>query len=76
MAPLQVFPHAPQFLGSLPSGVQAPLQLVSPWGHAQAPPVQTEPAGHALPQLPQLFGSLESATQAPLHDVRPTAQGT
>jgi hypothetical protein len=67
-ARLHTLPQAPQFLGSVCSLTQAPLQLLRPAWHesVQAPAEQTKPPAQVKPHVPQFEGSLPTATHFPL----------
>lgn len=60
----QALPQAPQWLTSLETSVQAPLQAWLPEEQEQLPFSQATPSGQALPHRPQLFGSDASVTQS------------
>src|SRR5579883_940276 len=83
-SPEQTVPQAPQFLPSVCSLTQAPLQSVVPLAQfrLQAPltqlgvPVPEVGPGQTLPQAPQLLGSVCSLTQALLQRVKPLLQAT
>ena len=65
----QALPQAPQFMESLVTSWQEPLQMSCPGlqpADAQLPPMQTSPTGQAWPQAPQLAGSSRDATSQPL----------
>ncbi len=50
-------PHAPQFVGSVRTRTQTPLQDASPVGQ-QRPELQDSPDEHATPHAPQLVLSV------------------
>ena len=75
MAPApQVFPQAPQFVGSVLVSEQRPLHTVCPPRHAHVPPAQIWLPAHAFPQPPQLPASFSGSTQLPLQVSSPTWQ--
>ena len=53
--PVQTTEHAPQFLRSVKTSTHEPAHALSPESQAprHAPPLQTDPPEHALPQSPQ-----------------------
>ena len=70
---LQVWPHAPQFKGSVFVFVQRLLHAVGvgEWHVLHAPAEQIWFAPHACPQAPQLSGSACRSTQSMPHSVLP-----
>lgn len=58
----QVLPQPPQLLASMLVLTQRSPHGVSPVGHLQSPPLQTNPGEHALPHAPQLATSLPRST--------------
>lgn len=75
VAPLQVLPQAPQFLGSLATSMHVSLQRSDPTGHVHTPAAHACPVGHDVPHVPQFAESFVESTQAAPQIVRPTAQG-
>ena len=67
--PPQVFPHAPQLLGSVCVSTHAEPHGVPPPGHEQAPFWQASAPLQTLPQAPQLFGSVCVSTHVEPHEV-------
>jgi hypothetical protein len=62
-----VRPHAPQLSVLVLVSTQAPLQVIWPVGHWQAPPTQLVPFWQLRPQKPQFAGSVARFTHDPLH---------
>jgi len=84
LAPTQPMPQPPQLAASVAVFTQALPQLVVPVGHAQLPPTQARPDGHARPHMPQFaelvamftsqpFEALRSQSAVPLGQVTPHA---
>ena len=67
--PVQVAPHAPQFVGSPLVSTQTPLHAEVPAGQTHVPPEHSCPPVQVVPQTPQLLWLLLVSTQAPLHTV-------
>ena len=69
-----VFPHAPQFFGSVAVLVQTPPQVVAPEPQMQTPETQVAPEPHFVPHPPQLFTSVDSSMHAPPQMTCPVGQ--
>src|SRR5262249_5207860 len=74
--PLHAWLQPPQWSVSLATSTHAPPHNIWPAAEQpQLPPLQTEPAGHALPQSPQWSALFSVFTQAPVpHMVSPPPQ--
>ena len=83
VTPGQMFPHAPQFVGSVIVVVQPDGQHICPGKHGgpkpqppgrHIPPLHVDPGAHALPHMPQLRGSLVVSLQPVAQQLWPGPQ--
>lgn len=73
--PVHAFPHAPQFLLSVPNTlVHVPLQFFFPVGHWHDPLTQLVPPVHWTPHFPQLLLSLLVSVHVPEQASWPVGQ--
>ncbi len=70
---MHAVPHAPQFFGSLPTSVHAPLHDCAPNGHWQVPARHAWPLAQALPHAPQFASSFDVSRHLPPQSASPTA---
>lgn len=70
---MHMFPHIPQFIGSVIRLTQVPAFMQKRWpatGQPQRPLVHASPGLHAVPQAPQARVSVCVLTQPrPMHNV-------